>query len=401
MAIKKHEREKRGETVYSAVYLGPDGHRVSEIVRVVETDASEKKHEDAELAARAHARAQRRAIANGEWKDPREQRAAKKKAEALSFEGLVKRFLRDYRTRSGDMAYYQSRSGLWLAYPGFKRKAAREITTADVERFRNAREKGALPKPYNRPVGASTVRKDLVALGTVFRWAKGRCLVVNNPAEPERVRRPSEPPPRTDYLSRGEEEDLLKALPGWLVPVVRWCVETGMDKGEVLGLTTREVDLTAGIVYAPRSKTNAPRTIPISPAMAEILGEALKVRQIRPEAPEPVFLKDGGQINSSAADTALKRAYRAAEVRKPGPWKILRHTFGARSAMAGLTQPEIQHLMGHRNPVTTSRYTAFSPDHLRAAMRRRSSWEELHPELHQVSEKGGSVAAGDQSDGLN
>ncbi len=47
----------------------------------------------------------------------------------------------------------------------------------------------------------------------------------------------------------------------------------------------------------------------------------------------------------------------------------LRHTFGARCAMAGIPATTIQALMGHEDLKTTLRYLHLAPTHLEAAIR--------------------------------
>ena len=391
MAVHKHD-SKSGETIYKASYLGPDGRRRVETVRTLKPGAGEKAHADAEAIATAKAHAQRLAVKNGEWKDPR---APLKKT---LLHDLIDKFLQNYRSKSGKIDYYETKAKAWKKY--LPNVPAEAITPADVEAMRRTREgtlrrfrgearrkKADKGKPRQERVkrfSASTVRKDMVSLGTLFRWAQARGYVSSNPAEPYRVARPSEPANRTEYLTPKEEMDLLEACPEWLRPAVLMAVYSGMDVGEILGdrgeklapLSSREVDLRGGILHATRGKTNVARKIPLAlPRLKELLTEALKVRKIRPEKPEPVFLgPDGKAIDREAAESALKRAYKAAGIVKGQPWKILRHTFGSRCAEAGLNLPDIQYLMGHRSPMTTARYMHLSPEHLKKAAEKLANY---------------------------
>ena len=394
MAVHKHVTAS-GETVYKASYLGPDGRRRVETVRTLKPGANEKAHADAEAIARARAHTQRRAVKNGEWIDPHATKAAK-----TLLHDLIDTFLQDYRSKSGKITHYEIRAKVWKKY--LPNVPADAITSADVEAMRKAREhevrrikskagrkkadKGKTRERVKK-IGPSTIRKDMVSLGKLFRWAKGRGIVRDNPADADVVERPSEPTNRTEYLTPKEERDLLDKCPDWLQGPVLLALYSGMDVGEILGdrgedgaagLSSRDIDLRAGILHATRSKTNVSRKIPLTlPRLKGILTEALKVRKIRPEKPEPVFLwtstpKEGKEvvrrpIDREAADSALKRAYKAAGIVKGAPWKILRHSFGSRCAEAGLDVPEIQYLMGHRSPVTTARYMHLSPEHLQRA----------------------------------
>ena len=398
MAAGKYERTRKGgekETVYVAVYAAPDGSRRVEKVRVVRSDASKREHEDAEAAARSYASAQRRAIENKEWTDPR----APKKRKLLH--DLIDDFLKEYRSRSGKIAYYEGKALIWKrTLPNIP---AKDVTAAHVEAMRKTREnevrrlvaavsrkkadKGKT-RERTKKIGPSTVRKDMISLGTLFRWAKARGIVDHNPADPDRVKRPSEPTNRNEYLTPKEEKQLLAASPEWLGRIVRFAVGSGMDRSEILALSTRDVDLAAGVIHATRSKTNVARQIPINKPLRKVLNEALKVRQIRPEQPEPVFLKEGRPIDPEALKSAMRYAYKAAKIGKRQPWKILRHTFGSRLAMERASPQEVGALMGHRSPVTTAKYMHLSPEHLRGAMERLEAAPKPHKGLH----KGKSVA---------
>jgi integrase len=240
----------------------------------------------------------------------------------------------------------------------FGDKYANAVTVQDVERFRRKRETQVSP---------STVRKDLVTLSTLFSWAVARGLVRENPADFRRVRRPSEPRHRRGYLIEKQETALLKVSTPWLARVIRWAINTGMDREEVVNLTWGDVDERAGVVFAPRSKTGAPRDIPLNATLRGILGEAKKLRSVA--AGNRVFLADDGSaLTVEGVKTALRRAYVAAGVSVSGPFKIFRHTFGSRLAMAGHSEQAIAALMGHTTATITDRYMHLSPAHLRDVM---------------------------------
>src|SRR5437867_6811861 len=113
MAVHKYVREGDGATVYCAAYLGPDQRRRVEKAVTVKADGSKKDHERAETAARKKANDQRIAIENGTWKDPNAAKVA-----SLPFSKLVERFLRDYRSASGKVEYYEQRASVWKAHYG-------------------------------------------------------------------------------------------------------------------------------------------------------------------------------------------------------------------------------------------------------------------------------------------
>jgi len=364
MAVRHYKRKRDGATVYCASFYGPDGTRKVRKVAVVPDGATKTEHKRASDKAKHFSNTDRAQVESGTYKDPKTTTRR-----SLPFKVVVKKFLAGYRSRSGNMKFYKSRSKVWTRLLGDK--LADKVTVEDVERLRRVRETEA---------GPGTVRKDLISLGTFFRWAKARKYVTENPSDPFLVTRPSEPPNRKDYLTPKEEVDLLKACPEWLRLPVLWAINTGMDRAEVVALSTRDIDREGKVVHAPRSKTGVDREIPFDTILESILDGALKVRQIRPELPERVFLGPNRKpIGINTAETTLQRAFAEAGITKPGKWKLLRHTYGSRAAMAGLTQAEIQALMGHTSPNTTARYMHLSPSHLREAAKRRA---EFYPERY-------------------
>ena len=56
------------------------------------------------------------------------------------------------------------------------------------------------------------------------------------------------------------------------------------------------------------------------------------------------------------------------DIRQPFRLYDLRHTFGSRTAMAGVDLPTLKELMGHSDISTTMRYVHPTPEHKRAAV---------------------------------
>lgn len=204
MAVHKYTKAD-GATVYLAVYFGADGRRHPEEVRTVPAKmprpdgrlapTPKAEHDRAIAEARALAALRRSQVRNGEWKPP------EVAPESLKLHRLIDRFVREHRPRGGS-AYYEQPAAVWKRL--LPDKPVAQLTVADVERFKRAREDEA---------GPSTVRKNLTALGTFFRWAKRRGHVSHNPADPEAVSRPPEPPHRTEYLTLDQEVALLATCP--------------------------------------------------------------------------------------------------------------------------------------------------------------------------------------------
>lgn len=356
MAVEKYVRAD-GSTVYLAVYFLADGSRRKEKIEgaVVPSSAAAQEHKKAQRKAALHASEQRARIENGEWIDPREKRPAASRAQKLH--ALIDEFLLSYVPRSGSTdGYYDNAAKAWKRL--LPNKPARAVSVADVDAFRAARIKEVSP---------STVRKNLVALGTLFRWAEARRLIDENPADPRKVRRPPEAKHRVTYLTDDDERRLLEASPAWLQRVIRWALNTGMDRSEIIDLTWHDVDEIAGVVHAPRSKTGTPRNIPLNATLSEILKECRKGASIG--ADHRVFLNaEKRPLTALGLKGSLAYAYKKARLPHSQPAKTLRHTFASRLAMRGVSMPSIARLMGHTTQAITDHYAHLSPGYLRDAM---------------------------------
>jgi integrase len=164
----------------------------------------------------------------------------------VRFDELVKEFLGKYESRGGT-SFYNHTSLSWLAY--FKKTDVATITRAKGEDFRDHLK----AEGY----GPSTIRKYVGALGTMFRWAKGRGLLADNPVEG--VKRPSEPDRQVAVLSTDEEARLLEAADPQTRIMLELHLASGMRKGEGLDLRWGQVDRSGEAILIHKTKTSMPR----------------------------------------------------------------------------------------------------------------------------------------------
>jgi integrase len=169
---------------------------------------------------------------------------------------------------------------------------------------------------------------------------------------------------RTRYLTPDEAGRLLSACPEHLAPIVGLALQTGMRRGEILGLKWDHVDLAMGFLYleATATKTSTARTVPLTSEARRIL--ASQPRHIT--APWVFWYGPGRRIGDP------KKAWQAA-TRRAGLTDLhfhdLRHTFASHLAMAGVDLLTLQALLGHKTTRMTVRYTHLAPSHLSEAVR--------------------------------
>jgi integrase len=154
--------------------------------------------------------------------------------------------------------------------------------------------------------------------------------------------------------------------------------DAGLRAGEMRALEWADVDLVKRQLRVERSewqgeitttKGNRVRYVAMTQRLAKVLQQHrhLKSRRVLCE-------RDGTPLTANAMSYLLGRATRSAGLaagRKPkgtGP-HVLRHTFCSHLAMRGAPARAIQELAGHRDLMTTQRYTHLSPTALESAIR--------------------------------
>ena len=149
----------------------------------------------------------------------------------------------------------------------------------------------------------------------------------------------------------------------------------GLRIGEVLALSTENIDLENKLLYVKRTLTNdkefaiilgnktktyaGNRTLPIPDFLVPIFEEQLKYAN--GNLHNLIFTTNDNYIRTSAINKELKRIFE--EELKTSSKNIsthcLRHTYGTRCIEAGMTAVVLQRLMGHKDvTVTLNTYTS-------------------------------------------
>lgn len=213
-------------------------------------------------------------------------------------------------------------------------------------------------------VSPSTVNRDLNCLSHVLNTSRKNwgIAVANVVAE---IQRPRSNKPRTRRLIDDEESRLMTAAAAarnpWLQFIVRVAIETAMRRGEILALEWRDVDFNAHLIHVRDSKTELPRSVPLTKAATTALTEW---RKISKGQTGPVF---------GITANALKLSYQRA-VRRSGieglTFHDLRHEATSRFfELHGLDIHEVMSATGHTSATMTERYTHLSARKISAKMR--------------------------------
>jgi integrase len=193
-----------------------------------------------------------------------------------------------------------------------------------------------------------TVTHELNFIGRVFKKAIrewGLIMPNGNPADV--IYRPKLPRGR-DRRVTPEEYALLKVTPK-IGHLIELAVETGMRRGELMRVQWRDLNLIKRTLHIPETKTDTPRTIPLTNRATEIF--------------QSLPRNIDGKVFHMPPDVLTHRFRMACEIYGIEGLRFhdLRHEATSRFFEMGLNVMEVSSITGHKDLTMLQRYT-----HLRA-----------------------------------
>jgi integrase len=133
-------------------------------------------------------------------------------------------------------------------------------------------------------------------------------------------------------------------------------INTGLRRGELLGLTWERIDLSRGVIRLELTKSGRRREVPLNDdSYSALVG---------------LGPKDSGRVfQTRYIQTAYNNAVVAAKLDDVN-FHTLRHTFASWAVMRGVSLKELQELLGHASLAMTMRYAHLAPERLRTAVSR-------------------------------
>ena len=204
----------------------------------------------------------------------------------------------------------------------------------------------------------TTIVHYLNAVSKVYQMLKDEWgLNVPNPVTG--VKRPRPNPPRVVRLSQKAVSALIQSCEAstepLLAPIVRFALETGMRRGEILNLQWKDVDQKQRRIYINMSKNGLGRCIPASQKALEALGRAETQGEssIFPIAPESM---------RKHYERAVRRARLSWPDKSHNPFENLtfhdlRHQALSQLSDRGLNVIELAEISGHKTIAMLKRYT--------------------------------------------
>ena len=229
-----------------------------------------------------------------------------------------------------------------------------QITAAGISAWKAERLAATCPQT-GRPYSPAAVNRPLAALHHLLRLAHEEWEAV---AAVPRIRLEREAEGRVRWLEADEEARLLDACRAsrnpWLAGIVTVALETGLRRGELLGLTWDRVDLSRAVIRLELTKNGRRREVPMRQAVYDVLASL----------PEP---RQGKVWKLRDIRTAFENAVEVARL-DDFHFHDLRHHFASWFMMNGGQLLALKEILGHRSLRMTERYAHLAPEHLRGEM---------------------------------
>lgn len=252
--------------------------------------------------------------------------------------------------------------------PFFGTSALTDIKPIDIQRFFSVKTH----------CSESRLKKMKSILNAIFESAIENDICYKNPAKRCTLRSTAEKHNKT--VLSDPQIRIMKSVASIHMPEVVFLLETGLRRGELLGLmwsdydakeqtikVTRSMALKSNRVVANPPKWNSYRTLPLS-------NDAISILQSQPRTSMYIFPNANGAPHSPYSwSQKLKRFMSELHTAHPNVPAVtaheLRHTYGTMHRRHGVDIYSIQKLLGHKDiQVTAEIYVHNEIDQLRAAL---------------------------------
>jgi integrase len=187
---------------------------------------------------------------------------------------------------------------------------------------------------------------------------------------------------RDRVLTPGEFQRMVNISPHYLIPILVCAYETGMRRGEILGLTWDRVDLKTGLIRLKDTDTKIGegRSIPIGRELSEVLRRLPVALDAQGQRLPYVFTRNGQRIKS--VREVFARVCHEVGI-KNFVFHDLRHTATTNLRRGGVDALTAIKITGHKTMTVFRRYNTIDDDDLLAARRRMDTYMDTRAKLAQ------------------
>ena len=292
----------------------------------------------------------------------------RKDSDPIKFHQFAKRFLEWTKVNHKPSSRAMELSNMRTLERGFQNKNIHEITSWEIEKWKQRRKGEIKPASVNRELG--TLKS---MLSKAVEW---ECLK-ESPAR--KVKSLKGVTKRLRYLMPDELQRLISNCSDHLRPIVIVLAHTGMRKGEALTLTWGRVDFEKEIITLTDTKNNECRHVPMDET-----GKATLRNIVRTSDYLFPGLKPGKPL--VWVELSFHNALKESGIED---FKLhhLRQTFASNLVMAGVDLMTVKELLGHKTIGMTLRYAHLAPERKMKAVNILDSVMSLNPPLEKEQER--------------
>jgi len=310
-----------------------------------------------------------------------------KKENAVTFEEFADRYYNSHCLANNKNLKF-AEYNIKVLKQHFGKKLVREITLSMINDFKVKKaEEIKLRQPKDKKeedISYATVNRNLAFLRAILYYAKADGLIQNHPMH-RKIKFYKEKM-RVRFLEVSELEKLVSNCPENLKPLVVTAVNTGMRKGELLGLKWQDVDFQHDIIYLHKTKNGEKREVSMNAIV-----KATLIATPKRENDSLIFDK-----------TNLRKDFLKA-VESSGiinfHFHDIRHTAASHMVMSGVDLNTVREVLGHKSMAMTLRYAHLSPSYkMRAVARLENVFSGLTPAFSNKMVTNDNISAMTKSD---
>ncbi len=163
------------------------------------------------------------------------------------------------------------------------------------------------------------------------------------------------------FLNIDECQRLIDCCSTHLKPIVITALNSGMRRGEILGLMWEQIDLRCGYISLDDTKSGEGRQIPMNQTLIDMFREMPRGFESK-----YVFTNRNGDPLTDIKHS-FNTALRKAEIHN-ATFHTLRHTCASHLVMNGVDLASVKELLGHKSLSMTMRYSHLAPGHTKKAV---------------------------------
>lgn len=275
-------------------------------------------------------------------------------------------YIDDYKSRSNRDPSLEQRINKNVRPKLGKRKVT-DLDRATIKRWRNGLvDISDEPDPETLRKRRYNANKNLTLLKAALTHALTEGTIKCSPVWRDVKPFPKVDAPKIRYLSTAQAKRLVNACEPDFRLLVQAALMTGCRYGELAAMHVEDVDIDNGTVHIPHTKSGEPRHVYLTDEGVEFFK-----RQIIDKT-GLLFLRDDGEPwGRYHQGRRMRDACKAARIKPPVSFHVLRHTYGAALAMKGVSLQVIAEALGHSDTRITERhYAHLAPSHVRDVLRK-------------------------------